>query len=848
VALASVVTLLSLLRSILFLGTSTIGHDNILWAYPIFQFFAEGILQGRLPYWNPFTHGGEPFYPLLPHIRLLDPLPFLVVGIGQFFTRDLLILFQWDRVVRVGVAAVGIYLVLRPWARHLLVRLSLIPILLFSSFMTTSFRQDAVMNHFIWVPYVTFFLLRILYAGDVRWRNWFALAAFIGLNGQSLFFVGVWMFLLFFMVGLGLFRRDLVLDLFRTRRVSLKLLVLAALIGLMALPDLALFLSRDRYVFPPRMASAAHEGRSPAGRPLTYESDGSTGPGNSLVLPYRYVRNTGTFSTVWDFIQVVSPDGNSHARGPGRREWGGPSEAFIYVGLIPFAVILLGLVRGLHDLKAVWMLTGAGFGLLMLGPDGGLHRILYPLYPPLWVLRHTHALVLFLVFAGLYFYVLGANYLCDRLAHAPTDGTPEGPRGKVQRRVAVGVTAAVIVVSVYLMTELRHPGTNYLFALIAPAAGVLWMLRKELGPMGMFGALLASSLLLILLLSPSRLEFIIRTGVFLGLPALLLWALPRLAATFRPGLPPMRLAPVLLLFLVADLCYYFIDSSFLYTRPRPDDYLFFSSRPRLPRFPTERLPYPPDTNEPIYGQSMRYLSLIYRKPYALEGLDTPSSLAPSSRSPADDFGRKLPGTIEYGLAHRRSSTLFLRKAYFELVNASIPSPVLASVFAVKSSLLQFKPRALYLDDADTLRHLKGRVEDVRESLRHTVLVQAATIAGPAADLTSKPDRADFEYEVVRYTHDSLEVRVNTSAPGVLYWADGHDSSWRAFLDGRETPLLRANLAFKAIAVPQGRSHVRFMFDPWPFKLGLGLFYGALLVCALGGGIPTVWRERSPRVT
>jgi len=74
------------MRDALINGRSTLAHDVLYWIYPWYQFAAESVLQGRFPWWYPFTHGGEPFYPLLAQLRFLDPTTFIVLFIGTLFT------------------------------------------------------------------------------------------------------------------------------------------------------------------------------------------------------------------------------------------------------------------------------------------------------------------------------------------------------------------------------------------------------------------------------------------------------------------------------------------------------------------------------------------------------------------------------------------------------------------------------------------------------------------------------------------------------------------------------------------------------------------------------------------
>ena len=186
------------MRSMLLFGTATLVHDNLLWNYPIFKFFAENIINGHFPLWNPFDHGGEPFYPLLVQVRLLEPITLLIIYLGHFISNDIIILFNWDHFIKSLIMVAGVYIVFRTLAANLFVRLSLIPILLYSSFILGSFREDFTFQ-FLWIPFITYFLLRIVYYKDSRWYNWLLLASFIGLNWQSYFLAAHGYFSSFFL-------------------------------------------------------------------------------------------------------------------------------------------------------------------------------------------------------------------------------------------------------------------------------------------------------------------------------------------------------------------------------------------------------------------------------------------------------------------------------------------------------------------------------------------------------------------------------------------------------------------------------------------------------------------------
>ncbi|TMB24176.1 MAG: YfhO family protein, partial [Deltaproteobacteria bacterium] len=56
--------------------------------------------------------------------------------------------------------------------------------------------------------------------------------------------------------------------------------------------------------------------------------------------------------------------------------------------------------------------------------------------------------------------------------------------------------------------------------------------------------------------------------------------------------------------------------------------------------------------------------------------------------------------------------------------------------------------------------------------------------------------------------------------------------WRAYVDGQPATLHRANLAFRAVAVPAGQHTVAFRYEPRSVRVGLVLT--ALAGCVIVG--------------
>jgi hypothetical protein len=88
--------------------------------------------------------------------------------------------------------------------------------------------------------------------------------------------------------------------------------------------------------------------------------------------------------------------------------------------------------------------------------------------------------------------------------------------------------------------------------------------------------------------------------------------------------------------------------------------------------------------------------------------------------------------------------------------------------------------------------------------------------------------------------DELRLDAELSEPGYLVLVDAYGPGWRATVDGQDVPVLRANLAFRAVRVGAGRHVIEQVYRPWSVGIGL-LVSGATLAAAVLVGA----RGRSP---
>jgi hypothetical protein len=115
---------------------------------------------------------------------------------------------------------------------------------------------------------------------------------------------------------------------------------------------------------------------------------------------------------------------------------------------------------------------------------------------------------------------------------------------------------------------------------------------------------------------------------------------------------------------------------------------------------------------------------------------------------------------------------------------------------------------------------------------------------PPAEFLGDPARQELgaAAQVDRYLPDEVSVTATTPARGWLVLADAYYRGWEATVDGKPTPILRANCNFRAVPLRAGSHRVVFSYRPAVVTRGrLLTALGAILM--LGGVAALAVRER-----
>ncbi len=90
--------------------------------------------------------------------------------------------------------------------------------------------------------------------------------------------------------------------------------------------------------------------------------------------------------------------------------------------------------------------------------------------------------------------------------------------------------------------------------------------------------------------------------------------------------------------------------------------------------------------------------------------------------------------------------------------------------------------------------------------------------------------------ILELVSDRVRIEAELSAPGYVVLVDAYDPGWKATLDGTPVPLLRANLAFRAVQAPAGRHVIQFLYRPVWLVRGLSIsLIAAIGLLAIGLG-------------
>jgi hypothetical protein len=124
------------------------------------------------------------------------------------------------------------------------------------------------------------------------------------------------------------------------------------------------------------------------------------------------------------------------------------------------------------------------------------------------------------------------------------------------------------------------------------------------------------------------------------------------------------------------------------------------------------------------------------------------------------------------------------------------------------------------DDWDIMRTLLDPTFDARE----TLVLEESPIIEPMPGTGSAT--------IASYAPTSVVIKTESQVPKLLFLSDVFDPGWHVYVDGKKSPLYRADYDFRAVALPAGEHTVEFKYLPRKLVYGFFLAIGAGILVVL----------------
>ena len=85
-----------------------------------------------------------------------------------------------------------------------------------------------------------------------------------------------------------------------------------------------------------------------------------------------------------------------------------------------------------------------------------------------------------------------------------------------------------------------------------------------------------------------------------------------------------------------------------------------------------------------------------------------------------------------------------------------------------------------------------------------------------------------EPKILKYSSNQAIFATIIANASILFLSDAYDDDWKVYIDGKQSKILRASYAFRAVAVPQGEHIINFKYQPKSFVMGAFVSLSSIL--------------------
>jgi len=114
-------------------------------------------------------------------------------------------------------------------------------------------------------------------------------------------------------------------------------------------------------------------------------------------------------------------------------------------------------------------------------------------------------------------------------------------------------------------------------------------------------------------------------------------------------------------------------------------------------------------------------------------------------------------------------------------------------------------------DKDPVSVLR-RLSDSRFNPLEEVVLDSEVSLPPSGAFVGKA-------EIQRYDDNDVQIVAAANGESILVLTDSFYPGWKAYVDGQDSAIFRANHFYRAVRIPAGEHKVEFRYEPWSFRIG-----------------------------
>lgn len=722
-------------------------HDTLL-SYANVYYFWDSLSNGYIPYWDPFTNAGESRFMFWQLGFLLRPTMFIWFFIAKIFHLSLFSVYHLELFTLFVIFCLGCYLFFRKIFDSKISAYIAFIAITFSSLSVVYWWQVSFILTVYILPWI---LLCALYILEGRKRALIPLAFLVGISVagiHSMYLIFYCFILIMMLVLTGAITRPNVIIL------NYKYLILAVLIIILLTAYLLpMLFYKDTLVPFVKIINTPPEQMS-----------------ENLVRSFGWLYEHSKQLNFFNFFGLFLPQFSSQFF-TNALLWMPAQDTVMYVGLIPFILLLIGLIWGSHKYKLGFIFTTIILLFMLQGASSFMMQFAYYFFPKFSWLDYMGLFYGYFMFNLCFFVGLGMDRLIKDAREA------DSQQFKKYFKI-------ILAMSIF-----------YFVTIGGLLAGVFIFLRKNLG-------------------------VFLRQKETSGV-----WLMERMSATYSLAVEMFFYTQFFLL--MAALVFYFLKNKDIIFRNKIIFIVFiiivdllFINYPVLNYTTNKRL-----TNVPQYATETKYSDLRLK-----EVNDFPQALYLYAPALMKQFSAYDPAKNNWP-AHLLESESFYA---FRTSSTSAPvKNIILGIDAPKLRLLPQAIMAPRDEIIELLE--KATIEDINKTayIEETIPVSYSFLISNNYSTSSK-ETLTGDIEVLKFDANRLELKVISNQDSFLYYSDGYDKYWTATIDNKPTKIYKTNLAFKSIILPKGEHKVVFLYNPFWFKMGLYSYFFILIAGGLWG--------------